>query len=373
MKKIQFLLTFFAAALMFGLIGCQKDVTVNSGVEQFKQSERADLKYVAEYESFHVPSDKAKNRINELANALRSGNLQTRSDNAISVAEAVWNIEALTNATSANGGWKYQSIQVIQTYMALSTTDVAGEKQVSMQEVAAQYANALTAVQQAENSTNYPSANRKTIYADVVPMVDGAGGVVLQLNMGVGTNPTGCPGCSSSLSANCSATDCWKAGFKQGTCNNPPTGTYAGVADASDILENFVNEAGTPGSQCLTLLDQVAHPPTDGYFIDIMQTSDLYAQNYPNPNWQPGQPSIRRWYMYRSSQFDPEGFVDCLSVSDMDFFTIGGQKVVIKHKMDNPNFWQGKYFVDCNMSYTLLTNGTTNLLHYMRIRVGTWI
>ena len=148
---------FIATVLLMGLIGCQKDVTVNSGVEQLKQSERADLKYVAEYESFQVPADKAKSRINELANALRSGTLQTRSDNAISVAEAVWNIEALTNATSANAGWKYQNMKVVETYMSLSTTDAAGVKQVSMQEVATQYANALTAVQQAENSTNYPS------------------------------------------------------------------------------------------------------------------------------------------------------------------------------------------------------------------------
>ena len=194
------------------------------------------------------------------------------------------------------------------------------------------------------------------------------------MSVGVGTDPEGCPSCSSPLLGNCSATDCWKAGFKQGTCNNPPTGTYAGVADASDVLENFVNQAVYVGNTCLTLMDQVAPPPTDGYFINIELTPyTLFAQNYANPNWQPGQPSIRRWYMYKSSQFDLEGFVNCLSVSDMNFFTTGAQKVVIADKTNHAAFWQGRYFVDCNIFYDLLTNGTINLQHNMRLRVGTWI
>jgi hypothetical protein len=363
---------------------CQKDVAINNEAEQFTTAKTPDLVYMADYESYQVPADNAKAKINQVAEALRANNLQLRSGTTLPVAEAIWDIEALSNATQAQANWDYKKLTVVKSYIPLTTTTEGGQKRVAMQEVSDKYASAVASIQQAGANTGYPSAKRQTIYADVVPFQDANGNVILELNTGIGLDPVGCPSCPlggglDTEPMSCSTTDCWRTAFKLGTCNTPTSGPGQGTYDASDIIQNLImNNAAPPDiSSCLPAMSQVM-PPTGngpGYFIGIIMIPNIFKplQNQ-NPNFQAGMPEVSRYLLFRSNESSPGGYVTCLPPSHIDFFRDGAVKIIVdSHNANLGGKWTDRYFVDCNVYYDFLTNGTQNMEHHLTIRVGTYV
>ena len=360
------------------LNACKKEeVTENetTKVEQAKQ-----LTYKPEYESLNVPLSEVKPRIDKLLTTFKNNTqLNTRSSELVPVAEAIWDIEALSNATEANAKWSYKKMRVYTSTMSLSTILENGTKKVDLQEVAAKYGEAVAKVLEAETNTNYPVPNRQAIYIDVVPFEDASGNVVVEMNIGVGLDPESCPTCPIgddyvSLQG-CTTTDCWKAGFKQGTCNNPPSSVNINL-DASDIIESHIL-AATQDGNCPT---QIVLPPNAprGYFVNLKLSPRIVPDNFPNPDfWQSG-PYYKRYRLYKSRAFDPGGFVDCLSPADITHFRHQAEWIINATRVSQSpiwlDLWQGdKYFVDCNLSYEFLTNGTQNLEHHLWFRVGNYI
>jgi hypothetical protein len=358
---------------IFAFVSCQKDIATNNEAEQVTTAKTADLVYKADYDCYQVPVDKAKAKINQVAEALRANNLQLRSETTLPIAEAIWDIEALSNATQARANFSYKQLSQFKSSIPLVTTTENGQKRVSMQEISAKFASAVAAIQQAETNTGFPAANRETIYADAVPFEDGGGNVVLELNIGVGLDPEGCPNCPLGGGGgffDCAPTDCWKAGFKNGTCNTPASGPGQGTLDASDIIESYVG-------LYISNIEQIKAPDINvagGYYINFGTSLPLKPDQYLNPNWQQGQPQIRRKLLYKSNQFAPGGFVDCLTPSDITFFRYGVESIIFTHKSANPTLWAGgKYLLDWNVFYTLLVDGTQNLEHHLTYTVANYV
>lgn len=51
---------------IFAFVSCQKDVVTNNEAEQRASTKTSDLVYKADYESYQVPADKAKAKINQV-------------------------------------------------------------------------------------------------------------------------------------------------------------------------------------------------------------------------------------------------------------------------------------------------------------------
>ena len=147
------LVTFFA---------CQKDNAVSNYEDiQYKNAAKPKLVYLAEYENYQIPADKAKAKISELTEAMRSNNLELRSSETVSIEEAVWNIEALANASQARAKWHYKNLKVFTSYIPLTATTENGKKRVSKQEVSAKYGQVVSEIKQAEKILVIPVLTEK--------------------------------------------------------------------------------------------------------------------------------------------------------------------------------------------------------------------
>jgi hypothetical protein len=377
--KYQTKLPLFALLMsIIAFVSCQKDVVINNEAEQFTAAETDKLVYMAAFESYQVPADKAKAKISQVAEALRTSDLQLRSDNTVPIAEAVWDIEALSNASQAQVNWHYKKMSVAKTYIPLTTTSVNGQLNVSMQEVVARYATAVAAIQQAGVNTGYPSSNRQTIYADVVPFQDENGDVVLELNTGVGLDPEGCPTCPTlptdpSALPGCETTDTWKTTFRGGLCNS----TAMQGLDASDAIQSMVRySAATVGeSECNTIMGQVT-PPSNGngpgIFINIVRSPDFRPEDVPNPNFQTGMPEYTRFLLLKTNP--SLGGLTCLDPLQLYFFKNNVEKLIVdSHNANSNGLWTNRYFVNCDVSTQIIVNGAGNIRHFLNFNVGTFV
>ena len=111
MKKIQLLLTFFAVALMFGLIGCQKDVEASMSITETNSATSArrvslfDSQPVIEHEDIIAKIEAFKMRLGKI----ETGTLSPK-DVPMTVEEAVWNIEALSNSRYCQAQLPFQDL-----------------------------------------------------------------------------------------------------------------------------------------------------------------------------------------------------------------------------------------------------------------------
>ena len=113
MKKIQFLLTFFAAALMFGLIGCQKDVTLDTqsaitetnSATSTRRVSLFDSQPVIEHADIMAKIEAFKTRLAKTENGILSP-----KDVPMTVEAAIWNIEALSNSRYCQAQLPFQDL-----------------------------------------------------------------------------------------------------------------------------------------------------------------------------------------------------------------------------------------------------------------------
>ena len=111
MKKIQLLLTFFAAALVFGLIGCQKDVEASMSITETNSATSArrvslfDSQPVIEHADIMAKIEAFKTRLAKIENGILSP-----KDIPMTVEEAIWNIEALSNARYCQAQLPFQDL-----------------------------------------------------------------------------------------------------------------------------------------------------------------------------------------------------------------------------------------------------------------------
>lgn len=125
-------------------------------------------------------------------------------------------------------------------------------------------------------------------------------------------------------------------------------------------------------------MEQVT-PPFDpfsqGYFTGIIKLPRIFKPDqYLNPAWQSGQPEIRRKRMFKSNESAPGGYITCLTPSDITFFRQNTEWIIVNDHDTNPDGkWTDRYFVDCDVYYDFLTNGTQNMEHHLTVRVGTYV
>lgn len=113
MKKIQFLLTFFAAALLFGLIGCQKDVSVpdtqalTTGSETTaKRASLFESEPALQHDDVMEKIEAFKNRLAKIENGTLS-----KTDAPMVVEDAIWNIEALMNFRYCQAQLSFENVE----------------------------------------------------------------------------------------------------------------------------------------------------------------------------------------------------------------------------------------------------------------------
>lgn len=356
-------IAFFAA--------CKKEATSTLETVPADLKTAADLTYVAEYENYQVPVAQVKTKIREVQTKLNNSALETRSAEMVPIAEAVWYIEALANASEGHATWQYQQLNVKNHYISLLTVVQNGQKQVSLSEIASKYAEAVQFIQQDEASLSYPQANKETVFTNVSPMTDSNGDTFLEVAVGIGIDPT-CPGCApmNAPVITCEeTTNCWRAGFDLGTCNTPVSGPTSGI-DATDVIEGFINNVSLRGCPMRRPIEDVfVSSPIGGHFANLVR-SPLYQYNSQRNRADNTPDGYRDFLLFRTSSSTTRGYNDCLSVPDMNFYFYGAVSIIRTQMLVD---YPGKFVAYCDMNYDVLTNGTTNVSHNLSFWVGDFI
>jgi hypothetical protein len=357
-------IAFFAA--------CKKEATSTLETVPADLKTAANLTYVAEYENYQVPVAQVKTKIRDVQTKLNHYALESRSAEMVPIAEAVWDIEALANAAEGHASWKYKELNITKHYIPLLTIMQNGQKQVTFSEIGSKYAAAVQFIQQDEARLNYSQANKEAIYANVSPMTASDGDVFLEIEIGIGTDPT-CPGCAPMHIPSCEeTTNCWRAGGKQGTCNNPVSGPRSGI-DATDIIQGFINDVA--GGVCpirQRLNDVFVNDPLNGYFTNILPSGWIYPNRYMNPNDNVQGDGYRDNLLFRTFQGGAATYNDCLSISDVNFY-FNGAVTIIKNEFA-VRALTGKHLVSADIETdVLLGGGGTNLLHRLQFYYGTFV
>lgn len=366
-------------ALLFGgvfFVACKKETNVETPtLVQNQQVPQEKYQYVAAYESYQVPTSQVRGKVANLQTAFQNQRTQSKSMTYMPISEAVWSIEALANAEEGHAGFVYKQLKLQKHYVTLPTIQENGELKVALSEVESKYQQAVDWMLADEAALNYPAANKESILANVSPMTDEQGNLVLEITVATGYDPT-CIGCATPYTPICAeTTNSWKAGFKAGTC----AGQYFGIADASDVIEGFINSIALEDCPIRYALNDIVFVHrTDGFFANLIDNPRRISPfSYPNPNDNQRFDGYREYLLFHTSSTTPRGYDDCLSISDVNFYRDGAIEVIRKEMMinlqTNPSRFSGKYLNYCDIIWDLTPNTTQNIMHRLTFTVGDFI
>ena len=371
MKKVLFL-GFFAILILGIAVSCNKDFakTDDNTVEKVKTEET--YSYMADYDTYQVPVKEAKKKIAALQELMASDKVQMRSAANVSVSEAVWDIEALSNAAEGHASWQYDRLKLTTHYLPLPTTTEGGQLKVSNSDVATKYNAVRQLAQQDEAAMNLPQANSETVLINISPVSTPSGELMLEVVTGVGYGLE-CIGCLDPYMPVCrETTNCWRAAYKLGTCNTPASGPQSGI-DATDVLEGFINSIAQEGCPLkMSVSDIFVVNPQSGYFVNVTPYGEYYPTNHPNPNDPIVGDGYRDHLLFRTSAATPRGYNDCLSISDMNFYRDGAISIMRAKFATDPTLL-GKYVAYSDFKYTLIPSGPQNVLHTLKFWAGNFV
>jgi hypothetical protein len=331
---------------------------------------------IQDYNNYILDGDAAKTKITKLQADFKDINSRSRDASAnIPLAEAVWNIEAVSNATYGHANFKRKILKVFKDTVEITTSLENGVKVVSSLVQAQKYSQVVDSILSKENSFNYPVNKRSLIFTDINAVNTSNGSLKLEIVIGIGLDP--CPGCPSLDDAvvytpTCTVSDSWWWGFKFGKC--PTIGPFiVGKTDATDIIESLINNTIYGGLPCICFGDYYnVSNNTDDYYILNITPSPYFSPNANininyNSNTQPP------YYQYLLFLSDNGG--TCLSPTNIDFFRSGVDYIIHNDKIKNPleDRWKnGKLFLNCDLDYNFIPGGN-GYLHSLVFNTANFI
>ncbi len=361
-----------AVLLVFVFQACKKDKIATAVEEEKVVTELVfdgKYKYQPQLETVRRSVPEAKAKIDELQQMLRNNKLGIRTDNKVSVAEAIWSIEALANAAQGNATFSYRKLEKINHYLPFQTSIENGMMKVAESEIVAKFNEAVNFAIADELAVAVPQNSKDVVAVDVIPVLDENGTVVLMFSIGIGIDPT-CPTCPFGNSSSCSTPHSWYGKGNSGSCSGGPN-----TGNAAEVIQDFVNRNASYDCDASFKSPMEAIYPNGGrgFFTNIFPGSDpVQPHQVPNPNDNIPGDGYRDNLLFRTSSTSSTGYIDCLAPAEVHFYR-NSAAFVIANAMNNSPTLVGYDFYACDMVATMFLNGTQNTSHLMYISAGTFV
>lgn len=339
------MIVLFSVLLFFS---CAKEelTTIETNVET-QTANQSNLPLFNQMQTNETEAEKVRSKIRQFRERLKAaadGNVLDKNAGTLTIEEAIWNIEAVLNATYADADVPFEKLAIQTSNIVIPTAN----GYVSDMEAF----NAVTAASAklAEHYNAIASTYKHPIVIDVELEATANDEITISMKSIITEEPpttiTPVGGCNIFNNTN----DYWSWGWDQGRCNNLSGGQ--GI-DAADVLATQLNA-------------RIPNPVNTLYFTGVTTTA-LEPGNYPNPNNATANDDYRDFLMFYChintlSQFG------CLSPDDMRFYYCSMYDVI------NQEIPAGESFISIDMwdDYGLST-GNYPLMHRGELTFGTAI
>ena len=288
MKKIQLLLTFFAAILL-GLTACQHNIDAPVP-QQF-----ADAGQKHAFDPKFVPNDDIEAKLrafNEYLNSFQ--NAKSRDAQAMSAEQVKWNVEALLNATysQADKVFTRQSINRDSFLIPLSNGAVSSENVVNAWRGAKSLLH--------DQYVSVRETGKHVVFVDIDTKIVNSNQLQLKISSVIGINE------AQSRTDPYSWDDNWWWGFGAGKCPQTPV---SGSKDAAVRLNEELN------TRYIFIINP--HVAQDMYFTDI-DFFTIQPQSFRTPN--DPLDNIRDYATFYVTPDLGVNFFGCISWEDMNWY-----------------------------------------------------
>lgn len=335
------MIVIFSVLLFFN---CSKDeiktVETKAAVETANPS---DLPLFNQMQTNEKEAEKVRTKIRQFRERLKTaadGNALDKNGGTLTIDEAIWNIEAVLNATYANAAMPFEKLAVQTSNIVIPTAN----GYVSDMEAF----NAVTAASTklAEHYNAITSTYKHPIVIDVELEATANDEITISMKSIITEEPpttiTPVGGCNIFNNTN----DYWSWGWDQGRCNGLSGGQGL---DAADVLATQLNA-------------RIPDPVNTLYFTNVTTTA-LEPSNYPNPNNSTSNDDYRDYLMYYC-HINSLSEYGCLSPDDMRFYYCSMYDVINQEIPANQSFisiqmWDD--FLGSGGNYPLMHRG---VLHF---------
>jgi hypothetical protein len=313
-----------------------------------------------DYNNYFLDGDAAKIRIAKLQAEFKDTSTKSRDGSSnIPLAEAIWNIEAVANATYGHTNFKRKILKVFRDSVIIATSMENGIKVVSSLVQSQKYTQVADSILSKGNSFNWPSNKRSMIFTDINAVSDASGTQKMEIVIGIGLDTAICPNCPPLVDAlvytpTCTVTDNWYWGLGNGKCNPGVPRKYTNT-DATDVIEGLINGAAYGGIPCIGYFDYInVSNNTDDYFTLNIKSSPFYGPyQFRNNNYNANtQPDYYQYLLFRSTDSGA-----CLNPTDINYFRSNLDYIIHNDKASNssPPLWtNGKLFLNCDLKSTFI-------------------
>ncbi len=270
-------------------------------------------------------AEKVRTKIRQFRERLKTvadGNALDKNGGTLTIEEAIWNIEAVLNATYANAAMPFEKLAVQTSNIVIPTAN----GYVSDMEAF----NAVTAASAklAEHYNAITSTYKHPIVIDVELEATANNEITISMKSIITEEPpttiTPVGGCNIFNNTN----DYWSWGWDQGRCNGLSGGQGL---DAADVLETQLNA-------------RIPDPVNTLYFTNVTTLPTLYAHQYLNPNDLVLYDNNRDYLMFHCSGSNALNQYGCITPSDMNYYycsmyDVINQVMPINHSFISIEVW----------------------------------
>ena len=230
-----------------------------------------------------------------------------KSNETMTLEEAIWNIEASFNYNYGETHINYAELHTDSTFISLNTINGC---EVSFTEVQNLYNEGLESLTSFYHSIKEENVHCKLVDLSLVNTDDNSALIKMTYQMGAENVSK-----SANILMAFGDTDYWTFGNNEGKCNG-----YSGTGDAAEKIQNKINNV---------YIDFMGTFYTDQDYIPI------YGQNYPNPD-DDAHDNMYDYLMYFNEVFNngtyPNSYHTCLTPDEMNFYMIGTKTVMLQNK-----------------------------------------
>lgn len=339
MKSIlkQSMIVIFSVLLFFN---CSKDEikTVETAAE-VETANSSNLPLFNQMQSNEKEAEKVRTKIRQFRERLKTvadGNALDKNGGTLTIEDAIWNIEAVLNATYAAADMPFEKLAIQTSNIVIPTEN----GYISDMEAF----NAVTAASAklAEHYNAITSTYKHPIVIDVELEATANDEITISMKSIITEEPptttiTPVGGCNIFNNTN----DYWYWGWDQGRCNGLSGGQGL---DAADVLATQLNA-------------RIPDPVNTLYFTNVTTTTLDYS-NYPNPNDITPNNDYRDYLMFQC-HLNTEPQYGCLSPDDMRFYYCSMYDVI------NQEVPVGKSFISIDLQDEQFVFGQSSALFHL--------
>jgi hypothetical protein len=310
MKKNLFFLLFLAIIA----VNCQKNInpsvsTSDAALTNVKQTSLFDEDKPIENDDVFKKINAFKAKIEKI----KEGTMP-ESDNSTTIADAIWNIEALMNSQHGQAGKPFKKINTAKSTIRVALND---DGTISNTALVAALNEAQQKLTEQFGAVN--GANKHIIAIDVsrkLPQIESNSSILLEVGIGVGfDSPYGPPPPPPIFGPD----DDWLWGFHLGKCPMPTVSTNVGT-DGADKLNESINPRFVS---------------SDVFFTDLSDFLGNFSE-FPNPNDPTPNNNAREFLLFHQNTSLPHS--PCMVSADMIFYRAGAITVINQKKPAGKSF-----------------------------------